>query len=58
MCQHQKRAQRFCRQNLRLACKLWLLAHGDHVSENAEAGAEAVTLPDKSANPNVTLRLL
>ena len=53
-----KRAQRFWRPNLRLACKLWLLARGDRVSENAGAGAEAITLPDKSAVPSVTLRLL
>lgn len=58
MCQHQKRTQRFCRQNLRLAPKLWLLARGDHVPENAEAGAEAAALLDNSANPSVTLRLL
>lgn len=58
MHQHQKHAQRFCTQNLQLACKLWLFACGARVSEDAEAGAEAVTLLDKSANPNVTLRLL
>lgn len=46
------------RQNLQLAHQLWLLARGDRVSETAEAGAEAITLPDKSANPGVTLRLL
>lgn len=47
MHQHQKYTWRFCRQNLCLAHKLWLLAYGDGVSGSAEAGAEAVTLLDK-----------